>query len=286
VESESLLKVKSNILADMMSFMTKRQEEDDTLKNDIEDIGHQINKLKEDEQRFILNLEVQLLLKQGQIEVDAGPFIRDFRDSVLVHRSVVEDLNNTIKQLGESKIASMVESKDFRKGIIQLEWEHKKMSMQMEDLENKMKDIQFIKVTREIQAFLQEEDYEAKKALEIATLEQTIALQKKHHEKNLYERKRILTDLTKNVRCKGTSNNKLDQDLLDLNVVVNERRHIEEVNADNKVDLGADKRYQEIVQRRKLVDLAKAQAQEVAVLRAEVERLRMRTFPALVQVER
>ena len=54
-------------------------------------------RLKEDEQRFVLNLEVQLLLKQGQIEVDAGPFIRDFRESVLVHRSVVEDLNNTIK---------------------------------------------------------------------------------------------------------------------------------------------------------------------------------------------
>lgn len=55
--------------------------------------------------------------------------------------------------------------------------------------------------------------------------------------------------------------------------------------ADRRSDSGAEKRYQEIVQRRKLVDLAKAQAQEVAVLRAEVERLRMRTFPALVQVE-
>ncbi|XP_005104481.2 cilia- and flagella-associated protein 43 [Aplysia californica] len=286
VESETLLKVKSNILADMMAFMQKRQEEDDLLKNEIEDIGHQINKLKEDEQRFVLNLEVQLLLKQGQIEVDAGPFIRDFRDSVLVHRSVVEDLNNTIKQLGESKIASMVESKDFRKGIIQLEWEHKKMSMQMEDLENKMKDIQFIKVTREIQAFLQEDDYEAKKATEIATLEQTITLQKKHHEKNVDERKKILRDLSKNLKYKGSSNNKLDGDLMDLNVVVNERRQIEEVNAENRDDGGAEKRYQEIVQRRKLVDLAKAQAQEVAVLRAEVERLRMRTFPALVQVER
>jgi len=266
--------------------LTRRQEEDDALKNDIDDIGHQINKLKEDEQRFILNLEVQLLLKQGQIEVDSGPFIRDFRDSVLVHRSVVEDLNNTIKQLGESKIASMVESKDFRKGIIQLEWEHKKMSMQMEDLENKMKDIQFIKVTREIQAFLQEEDYEAKKATEIATLEQTIALQKKTHEKNLEERKRLLKDLSKSVKVKGGSNGKLDKDLLDLNVLVNERRHIEQVNAESKNDSQSDKRYMEIVQRRKLVDLAKAQAQEVAVLRAEVERLRMRTFPALVQVER
>lgn len=56
-------------------------------------------------------------------------------------------------------------------------------------------------------------------------------------------------------------------------------------SADRRSNTGTEKRYQEIVQRRKLVDLAKAQAQEVAVLRAEVERLRMRTFPALVQVE-
>lgn len=56
--------------------------------------------------------------------------------------------------------------------------------------------------------------------------------------------------------------------------------------ADKNLEIGREKRYQEIVQRRKLVDLAKGQANEVAVLRAEVERLRMRTFPALVQVER
>ena len=45
-------------------------------------------------------------------------------------------------------------------------------------------------------------------------------------------------------------------------------------------------RYRDIVQRRKLIDLAKAQAQEVAMLRTELERLRMRTFPALVQLDR
>ena len=56
-------------------------------------------------------------------------------------------------------------------------------------------------------------------------------------------------------------------------------------SADKRSDAGREKQYKEIVQRRKLVELAKAQAQEVAVLRAEVERLRMRTFPALVQVE-
>ena len=56
------------------------------------------------------------------------------------------------------------------------------------------------------------------------------------------------------------------------------------LSADKRNDTSAaEKRYRQILQRQKLVDLAKAQAKEVAVLRAEVERLRMRTFPALVQ---
>jgi len=42
---------------------------------------------------------------------------------------------------------------------------------------------------------------------------------------------------------------------------------------------------QNIITRRKLVDLAKTQASQIGVLRAEVERLRMRTFPALVQLD-
>ena len=46
---------------------------------------------------FDLNLEVQFLLKQGQVEVDMGKFIPDFSDSVLVHRSCIEELNGQIK---------------------------------------------------------------------------------------------------------------------------------------------------------------------------------------------
>lgn len=43
--------------------------------------------------------------------------------------------------------------------------------------------------------------------------------------------------------------------------------------------------HKEIVQRRRMVDLAKAQSEEVALLRTEVERLRMRTFAALFHIE-
>jgi len=48
-------------------------------------------------QRRSLNLQVQLLMKQGQVELDAGPFIHNYKESVLIHRGVVEDLNGKIK---------------------------------------------------------------------------------------------------------------------------------------------------------------------------------------------
>lgn len=44
-----------------------------------------------------MNLEVQLLLKQGQVEVASCDFVPSYTDSLLIHRSAVEDLNSTIK---------------------------------------------------------------------------------------------------------------------------------------------------------------------------------------------
>lgn len=47
--------------------------------------------------RFTCNLEIQLVLKQGQVEVESGDFIQIFDDCVLLHRSVIEDLNASIR---------------------------------------------------------------------------------------------------------------------------------------------------------------------------------------------
>ncbi|CAD5121750.1 DgyrCDS10227 [Dimorphilus gyrociliatus] len=183
--SELIIKKKSEILAEMNKFLQKRQKEEDETREEIDSITSALNTLREERMRFSCNLEVQIVMKQGQVEVDPGNFIHNFKDSILVHRSVIEDLNFKIQTLGESKISSMVESKDFRKGIAQLQWEHKRMLMQTEDLKNKMKDIQNLKVTREVQTFLHCADYDAKKQQEIAILEETINKCKKVGGSNL-----------------------------------------------------------------------------------------------------
>lgn len=70
----------------------------------------------------------------------------------------------------------MRESKDFRKGIHQLEWELKEMFMRAEDLQNACSDLQNLRVTKELQVYLSENDQRQSKQQEIGTLEKTLEM--------------------------------------------------------------------------------------------------------------
>lgn len=46
----------------------------------------------------------------------------------------------------------------------------------------------------------------------------------------------------------------------------------------------AEKNYQDIILRKKLLNVVGAQSEEILLLRAEVEKLRMKNFPSLSQL--
>jgi cilia- and flagella-associated protein 43 len=72
--------------------------------------------------RAFHNLQIQLLMKQGQVEIEPTGYVRRFENTVLIDRGVVESINKVIQTHGKQKISIMVDCKDFRKGIRQLEW--------------------------------------------------------------------------------------------------------------------------------------------------------------------
>ena len=87
----------------------------------------------------------------------------------------------------------MVDCKDFKKGIRILEWytvcvishylflsrELKRLQMEAEDLVVKSKDVQMLRVTKELQERLMMENIQSKDQHQIETLEKTIKLNKK-----------------------------------------------------------------------------------------------------------
>jgi cilia- and flagella-associated protein 43 len=203
----------------------------------------------------------------------------------LIDKKRIEDLNEKICKLGEVKVQHMMEGKEFKKLFVHLEWELRRMLMEYNELQIRLKDIQRFRITREVQRYLDAENYEALIATELQKLDKAIEMLKSHHEKSMNEKRGRLKQIT-SVKTKkiDDKNSALLDDLKEMNVTLNERLQVYETVDQNETTEGTRaKRYQEILQRQKLVDIAKSQAKEVAVLRAEVERLRMRTFPALVQ---
>ncbi|XP_010742471.3 cilia- and flagella-associated protein 43 isoform X1 [Larimichthys crocea] len=285
-ESEQKVKVKALTLAEMQAFLQKRRDEEKDAQLEIKNLSEELESLHKEKNDFLTNIMVQVLLKQGQVEVSTTDLTADYSDSVLLHRSLVEDLNRNIRTLGEEKIASMDKCKNARKGIIQLEWEHKMRRMQIEDLNNKAKDIQMLQLSEVQRDYLNMTDRDTRDSKELSTLEKTIAFKEKTHELNVQKRQKKIKQLNKQAAKITEKNATLEQHLPDLQVDVAMRTHIYEatVSEEGPADKG-EKRYQEIVQRRKLEDLAKAQAEDLALLMREVERLRRRNFPSLDQLK-
>ncbi|XP_006880238.1 PREDICTED: WD repeat-containing protein 96 [Elephantulus edwardii] len=285
VENEQKVKQKAAGLVEMLAFVRKRVEEDEKVQQNIEKVFHELILLQEEKIEFQLDLTIQLLLKQGQVELENFQLILEYSDAILINKNIIEDLNSVIRTQGQKKVASMMESKNVHKGIYQIEWEHKKMEMEMEDLNQKAWDIQMLFFSRDRQKFLNEPHYETMIAIQIGIMEQTIAVLEKTHKKNVDNCKKLLKKLGRYSNLKDVANYHLSCSLREELVAISERRDIcNAIGSKLTCEQIAREKYDNMMQQQKLTNISKQQAEQILILQAEVERLRMKTFPALIHL--
>ncbi|NXJ12495.1 CFA43 protein, partial [Odontophorus gujanensis] len=281
MESEQLVKWMALILAEMEVFLQRRLDDTEKMSSKIEKIFQELTWLQEEKIKHQVNLTFQFLLKQGQVELESTE-IPDYADAIFIKKSVIEELNCNIKDQQEKKIASMVECKEFSKGIFQLEWEHKKMRMQIEDLKQKAQDIVTLPITKDRQLFLTMLNYDSHVAHRIAVMERTLGVMDKLHKKNIKKQQRRIKELEKCISLKEQANYELSLELKEMLVSVSERRHIAlAADTRNISERTAKRRYQEILKQKHLRSLIEEQKKHLEILQAEAERLRSKTFPTL-----
>ncbi|XP_057635892.1 cilia- and flagella-associated protein 43 [Chionomys nivalis] len=283
VENEYKVKQKAAGLQEMTTFLRRRVEDDEAVQHEIEKVFQELLRLQEEKVRFQVNLTIQILLKQGQVELENFQLILEYSDAILINKNIIEDLNSVIRAQGQKKVASMMESKEVHKGIYQIEWEHKKMEMEMEDLNQKAWDIQMLFFSRDRQKYLNEPNYENLIAIQIGIMEQTINVIDKTHRKNVENCKKLLKKLGRYSNQKDIANYMLSCNLREELVAVSERQDIcNEMGSKLTCEKIAKERYENLLKKQKLTNISKQQAEQISILQAEVERLRMKTFPALV----
>lgn len=155
------------------------------------------------------------------------------------------------------------------------------LDFQAEDAIIRTRDIQLLRLTKQMQEYLRSGD-EYAQTTEILALEKRAEYSQKAHLHKLEEKTKTLSKLRRKIQDKSKQNDKLDDQLKELAKACEERTEIFESSSKNthQSPVHADSTLLEIYNRRRLVDLAKAQAQDISILREEVERLRLRTYPA------
>lgn len=121
---------------------------------------------------------------------------------------------------------------------------------------------------------------ERKHQHEITALEKRAEHGIKAHQHKLSELQSTIKKLYKKIHEKTVENNGLDSRLDHLHTDVGERKAVRRAEPPGQGTKKESSTLPAIYARRRLVDLAKSQAQDIAILREEVERLRLRTWPA------
>ena len=250
----------------------------------IEATTEKLKGLKENLRFSNENAELVIKMLQGQDEIAQQPIISDYKDAVLIPRGVVETLNVSVRELGSNKIETMTKMKDFRKSINFMQWERNYLDMQTKDLEEHYTDLHMLRMTRQLNDFLKGSDPSDRHKKETIKLESKMKHMKSAHLQKMDKIEFEVRKIEKKASGMRAENKRLaaQHDELKSSVAVRESicRSKENQTAGASAASAAQLRMKAVVTRRKLMDLARAQTDEIEYLRSELDRLRQRTFPS------
>ncbi|KAK4881574.1 hypothetical protein RN001_004893 [Aquatica leii] len=226
------------------------------------------------------NIEIQLVLKQGIVEIPQAGSINDFNDAIMINRSDVETINRIIIKGGKKKIKAMKDAMNFRRNIIAMEWEHRRLQMQIQDLQTNYQEVNAIQVTKDIQNYLK---FKAKGfPLDRGTsFEDEIEMQKATFEKIIQEKKDKVKELQDNINTLKKKNHSLDKQITAINVDVCEFQLDRDTEMEQRKKDIIKIRMKILVRRANLIKEIQKNHSDILMLQTELELLRLKTFPTL-----
>ncbi|XP_060535582.1 cilia- and flagella-associated protein 43 [Cylas formicarius] len=249
-----------------------------TQREKIAKLNEDLEQTRADRLHLMHNKQVQVVLRRGLVEIPlTGDIFTDFSDAILVPRKEIEEVNNLIVNAGELKLKTITQNMSFRRRVMQAEWEHMKLRMEINDHIEQKKDVENVKFTKEMQTYLKNKSLGRK--TETESYEMEIELITATYENKIKDRRDKYIKMKKQIKAYKESTERLDKTIGDVNMDV----CLFKIEKDNELEAREkeifDARMKGMLKRSALVKRIQQNHNEILVLQTELELLRLRTFP-------
>ena len=290
VEKELEVKARLARLQDMHRFYMRMQSVDEWLQRTLDEADQQA--LQGVGEHPAWDVSLMLRMQQGLVEMSDTDVVQQLDEVELRGRAEVEELNRAIRAKGAAKLQLMSSMHEYEQERRLLEWRHRMLQLQFEQQADVTTQLHLLRVTKHMQTQLQEREEGRGEAL-LDQLHSTVqALERKMEHIRVStrqlnaERQVELSRLQRRARKVGAENGELTRRVELLKEAVAQRKAIDELREEGvkeKVEEDVHK-MRGVVARRRLVDLAHLQREEIAWLRGQVEGLRKKTFASFAHV--
>jgi hypothetical protein len=173
----------------------------------------------------------------------------------------------------------------LRTAVHVLEWENNRLKMAAEDHTANTKAVQLLRVTKDL---VRDEGVSLaeRHRRENEVLEKSIEKLRTALEKTVRQRKKTVRDIQAKRKTLTREEDDLKPGYEDLRVAVQEREVVHKVFLANRGPDLVRQRLKDAALKRRLKNTVMSQDDEIQMLESELERLRMRTFPAFAPGQR
>ena len=285
LESEREQKFLFDELQEITKANDRLQKEAKSHQTNLDEKLHMVRDFQTQMVRERYNLDILHTFKQGKIEVEQEAVVTDYADAILIHKRNIENLNVQIREHGRAKVDKMMEIKQFKKGIRLIEWENHMLNHDVISYEMQHKHLHTLRVTKAMQEFIKG-GAENHHDLERSAIMKKIDHVRTTMQSKIEEKKQAMQKIRRIVKEKESENNNLRNQVVEAKQLVSQREeihHLQSTGLDQHRNL---KLMQNMRITRKLEDVAKAQQEEMQLLKKEIDRLRERTFPSFAVVSK
>jgi len=218
---------------------------------------------------------VIIKLKNGQKECQESESLSNFENTTLIHRNLVNDVNERIKVVGKQKVDCLDDIKVFRRQMNVLEWKLSKLDLEEKYYGAMRSEYQTKKVNKKDQIIIQSGSVESKLQSDFQYLERKNTYIKHTYKEKINKKKLIKQNLEKKLRKLKSRNQQLESSKSQApGIPMIKTKHKPSNTNNHAID--------NTLMRRKMHDLIKQQAYQLQLLKEEKENLcAAHAFPEL-----